>query len=362
MKLVYPCFILYLYLMSEAIDNLHIPKRGGLPADGIIVLAGDMGGTKTNLSFYRATDSGLEALESKRYASDDYPSSIDVLKQFLTDTKQSAVDRICLGVAGPVLNKKVELTNIGWSVDTAEMRRQLGIEKVALINDLEATAYGLAGLGPEDFITIHPGKTGNGNMAIIAPGTGLGEGGLYWSGKNHYPFPTEGGHAGFAPRTETDIELLKYLQKKHEVVSWEHLVAGPAIPDIYRFLRDSKKHKEPGWLTEAIKDEEEAPAAISKAAIEQKDNCCVETMQYFVRYLAYESANLVMKIKATGGLFLGGGVPHKIAPLLQDKSFFEHYLDCDRMQHLLENVPIRIVKNDKTGLIGAAYYGAYGEW
>jgi glucokinase len=349
--------------MSEAIKNLQIPKSTGLPPEGIIVLAGDLGGTKTNLCFFRATDSALQPLESKRYASDDFPSCIDVLKQFLTDTKQSTVHRICLGVAGPVLNGKVELTNIGWSLDTEEMRKELNVSKVALINDLEATAYGLAGLGKEDFITIHPGKPeGNGNMAIIAPGTGLGEGGLYWSGKHHYPFPTEGGHTGFAPRTETDIRLLKALQKKYEVVSWEKVVAGPAIFDIYTFLREEKKYKEPEWLTKAISDAEEAPAAISKAALEQKDDLCVETMQYFVRYLAYESADLVMKIKATGGLFLGGGVPPKIAPLLQQKSFYEHYMDCDRMQHLLETVPIRIVKNDKTGLIGAAWYGAYGDW
>lgn len=349
--------------MSEAIKNLHIPKRTGLPARGITVLAGDLGGTKTNLSFFRGTDDGLQAMESKRYASDDFPSCIEVLKQFLTDTKQDAVDRICLGVAGPVLNGKVELTNIGWSLDTAEMQKALGIEKVSLINDLEATAYGLAGLGADDFINLHPGKlSGNGNMAIIAPGTGLGEGGLYWSGKHHYPFPTEGGHTGFAPRTETDIELLRFLTKKYGVVSWEKVVAGPAILDIYLFLRDVKHRLEPGWLAKEIADPEEAPAAISQAAMEQKAEICVETMDYFVRYLAYESANLVMKIKATGGLFLGGGVPPKIATLLQEKSFYEHYLDCDRMQHLLETVPIRIVKNDKTGLIGAAYFGSYGEW
>lgn len=349
--------------MFQAIKNLHIVKRTGLPSSGWVVLAGDLGGTKTNLSFYRATDDKLEPLESKRYASDDYPSCIEVLKQFLADTRQSAVDRVCLGVAGPVLNGKVELTNIGWSLDEAGIRKQLGIEKVTLINDLEATAYGLAGLSAGDYVTLHTGdENSTGNMAIIAPGTGLGEGGLYWSGKNHFPFPTEGGHTGFAPRTETDIELLRSLQKKYGVVSWEKVVAGPAITDLYTFLRDHHQHKEPAWLSQALEDPEEAPAAISTAAIEKKDDICVEAMQYFVRYLAYESANLVMKLKATGGLFIAGGVPPKIAPLLQDKSFYKHYLDCDRMQHLLEPVPIRMVTNDKTGLIGAAYYGAYGDW
>jgi len=349
--------------MSVAIPNLQIPRRAGLPSKGIIVMAGDIGGTKSNLAFYRATDDHLEPLESKRYASDDFETCIDVLKQFIADTSFPPVDRICLGVAGPVLDGKVELTNIGWSLDVEEIKRALNLEKVALINDLEATAYGLAGLEAADFITIHTGNLkGNGNMAIIAPGTGLGEGGLYWSGKHHFPFPTEGGHTRFAAHTGTDIALLKAMQEKYGVVSYEKVVAGPAIYDIYSFLKKHKQYTEPEWLTQAIGNQEDAPAAISSAAIEQKDALCVETMQHFVRYLAHESANLVLKLKATGGLFLGGGIPPKIAPLLQDGKFYEHYLDCDRMQHLLETVPIRIVKNDNTAMIGAAYYAAYGDW
>jgi glucokinase len=259
-----------------------------------------------------------------------------------------------------VLNGKVDLTNLNWDIDVKEVQRAMGVDAVFLLNDLESMAYGLAGLTEEDFITIHAGNDAStGNMAINAPGTGLGQAGLYWNGENHFPFPTEGGHADFAPRTDLDFALLKFLQQEYGVVSWEKVVAGPAIVDIYRFLRDVKKMEEPLWLKEALEQESQDSAIISGAAIEQKAAICVETMELFVRYLARESSNLVLKMKATGGLFLGGGIPPKIAPLLLQKQFMEHYMDCDRMQHLLENIPIRIIKNDKTGLIGAAYYGAF---
>lgn len=344
------------------INNLHIPRRSVPGQKGITVLAGDIGGTKTNLALYQATESGLTVLQTGRYPSDEYTSGIDILKQFLSENKLSVPDRISLGVAGPILHGKVELTNLNWDLDIKEISSGMGVTAVGLINDLEAIAYGLAGLTEEDLITLHPGdETISGNMAIIAPGTGLGEAGLYWNGEHHFPFPTEGGHTDFAPRTDLDIELLKFLQQEYGVVSWEKVVAGPAIVDIYRFLRDVKKMEEPDWLKKEL-DLEPAKmdsAVISTAAIQQKAAICIQTMELFVRYLARESSNLVLKMKATGGLFLGGGIPPKIAPLLQQKEFFENYMDCDRMQHLLEKVPIRMIKNDKTGLIGAAYYGAY---
>jgi glucokinase len=346
--------------MNTTIQNLHISRRGGIAEKGITVLAGDIGGTKTNLALYRATDTSLTVLQAGRYASAEYASCVDIMKKFLSEYNLPAPDRICLGVAGPVLNGKVDLTNLNWGIDIADVSAGMGIAAVSLINDLESTAYGLAGLTEEDFITLHAGDgTMKGNMAIVAPGTGLGEAGLYWSGEYHFPFPTEGGHTDFAPRTDIDIELLHFLQQEYGVVSWEKVVAGPAIVDIYRFLRDVRKMEEPAWLSEALAAEKTDSAVISQSAIQQTAAICVETMKLFVRYLARESSNLVLKMKATGGLFLGGGIPPKIAPLLLQKDFFEHYMDCDRMQHLLEQVPIRIIKNDKTGLIGAAYYGAY---
>lgn len=342
------------------IKNLRIPRRSGIGEKGITVLAGDIGGTKTNLAFYQATDAGLKILCAGRYPSADYQSCVAIMQQFLLDNTCSRPDRICLGVAGPVLDGKVDLTNLSWDIDIREVKKEMGVDAVFLLNDLESMAYGLAGLTDQDLETIHTGnENSTGNMAIIAPGTGLGEAGIYWNGANHFPFPTEGGHTDFAPRNEVDYGLLKFLQNEYGVVSWEKVAAGPAIVDIYRFLRDVRKMEEPAWLNETLEQEKNDSAVISGAAIEQKAAICVETMALFIKYLARESSNLVLKMKATGGLFIGGGIPPKIAPLIMQQQFMEHYMDCDRMQHLLENVPIRLIKNDKAGLIGAAYFGAY---
>lgn len=348
---------------SQSSFPLSLPRRNQVPAGGLIVLAGDLGGTKTNLATYKFTPEGIRQLQSARYASAEYKSLTAIIQHFLSDYDQPRPERISLGVAGPVLNGKVDLTNLSWVLDQQEIARDTGVKEVVLINDLEAMAYGLAALQPEDFITIHPGMAQPvGNMAIIAPGTGLGEAGLYWNGKAYFPFPTEGGHCDFSPRTDLDMELCKYLQQQDGVVSWEKVAAGPAITSIYTFLRDIKKKEEPAWLAEQLQKEKDDSAVISQAALHNKAAICVETMDLFIRYVARETSNLVLKMKATGGVFLGGGIPPKIAPLLLQEAFYRHYMDCDRMQHLLEGVPIRIIKNDKAGLLGAAYFGAYGDW
>jgi glucokinase len=340
---------------------LDFPRKNELQGKSIHVLAGDIGGTKTNLALYKAEANQIELITEATYRSNSYRSIIDIAKQFATEhPDQEKPDRICLGVAGPVLRGKVELTNLNWNMDASEIRQAAGVQEVALINDLEATAYGLAGLTSDDFITIHDGLVEvKGNMAIIAPGTGLGEAGLYWDGQCYHPFPTEGGHSDFSPRTKLDVKLLDWLAKKYGIVSWEKVIAGPAIFDIYQFLRDAKKRKEPEWLKEAL-HKNDPSATISQLALEEKNAACIETMQMYIRYLARETSNLVLKMKATGGLFLGGGIPPKISSLLQQNVFYHNYLDCDRMQHLLNKVPLKIIRNSKTALLGAAWYGAYG--
>lgn len=339
---------------------LAFSRRSELYRKTQIVLAGDVGGTKTNLALFQATENSVDLIHEETYHSANYSSCIDIVKQFLAENQEIKPGRVCLGVAGPVMQGKVAITNLSWSFGLEDLYKATSADAVALINDLEATAYGLAALDQEDFITIHEGAADSGgNMAIIAPGTGLGEAGLYWDGASYHPFPTEGGHTDFSPRTELDIELYRYLQKKYEIVSWEKIIAGPAIHDIYLFLCEIKKKKEADWVKDAFVHEDPS-AVISQAALEKKDQVCSETMQLFVRYLARESANLVLKMKATGGLFLGGGIPPKIAPLLQENVFYNNFLDCDRMQHLVSKVPLRIILNSKAALLGAAYYGAYG--
>ncbi|MBN9296618.1 MAG: glucokinase [Filimonas sp.] len=324
-----------------------------------LVLAGDVGGTKANLALFKVLGEDMEMLYNNRYPSSEYDTFTDIVLQFIKDCKQTP-DKICLGVAGPVIKGTVEFTNLNWKVSTDEIISKTGIQKVMLINDLEATAYGLACLKDEDIYTISDGvKQTEGNIAIIAPGTGLGEAGMFKSRSAYHPFATEGGHSEFAPRTQQDIKLLQHLQSTEGVVSWEHVISGPGIYRIYEFLRDVEQMDEPAWLTEMLQEESNASAVVSKMAIEKKAEICQHTMHLFVEYLARESASLVLKLKSVGGLFIGGGIPPKIINLLQTDLFFKTFLDCDRMQDLIKEVPVYVVLNDNTALLGAGLYGAY---
>ncbi len=348
-------------MKEQSTIPMAFPNKSALSSKTITILAGDVGGTKTNLAIFKANANANEVnctLEAT-YHSSKYSSGTDILEEFLQANPDVKPNRISLGVAGPVLQGKVDITNLSWAMDSADIRNKTGVQEIFMINDLEATAYGLAALNGNDFITIHQGSGASaGNMAIIAPGTGLGEAGLFWDGQQYHPFPTEGGHSDFSPRTALDIELYKYLETKYEIVSWEKVIAGPAIHDIYRFLCDEKKRPEAEWLQDAFRDGDPS-AIISESALEEKDPVCIETMQLYVRYLARESCNLVLKIKATSGLYLGGGIPPKISSLLQKNVFYNNFLDCDRMQTLVKKVPIRIILNPKTALLGAGYYGVY---
>jgi glucokinase len=325
------------------------------------VLAADVGGTKVNMAFCHVKDKQVEIVHAVKYASQEYSSFNDIIKAFLAEEKTEQPDTIGIGIAGPVIDNTVELTNLNWVVSAKELAAETGVKQVAIINDLEATAYGLTCLTEKDVLTLHAGETGHGgNGAIIAPGTGLGEAGLFWDGKGFHPFATEGGHCEFAPREEIEAQLFSYLKIKHRRVSWEHVVAGPGIYRIYYFLRDVLKREEPEWLRKEIEEKGDPSAVISKAGLEKTAPICEEVMQLFVQQLAREASSLVQKMKATGGLFIGGGIPPKILPLLQEPLFYNTFRDCGRMQELVEKVPVHVILNDQTALFGAAYYGAYG--
>jgi len=217
----------------------------------------------------------------------------------------------------------------------------------------------MAGLGEDELLTLAAGDANaKGNIAIIAPGTGLGEAGLYWDGRHYHPFATEGGHSDFAPRTKTDVELFWFLQRQYGHVSWERVVSGMGIRNIFHFLTEGRHEDIPEWLSQRLKDEDPA-AVISEAAIKHEDLVCAETMELFVRYLATEASSLVLKLMATGGLFIAGGIPPKILPLLQSNSWEGNFDNNGRMHDLSDRVPIHVVLNDKMALQGAAWYGAY---
>jgi glucokinase len=322
----------------------------------ITILAGDVGGTKTNIALYRFDSNGPVLLREGKYASQEYKSLTDIIIQF---TGTEWPDTICMAVAGPVFNGKVQLTNLTWGLDSVAMTAALKTP-VHFINDLESTGYGLAALQSNELAAIHTSESAPvpGNIAIIAAGTGLGEAGLYFDGKAYHPFATEGGHSDFAPRTEQDIDLLRYLQQQHGHVSWERLVSGPAIHTIFNFLTTVQRKKVPNWITEQMA-EQDPSAVISNAALHQQEPVCLEALELFVRYLATEAASLVLKLKATGGCYLAGGISPKILALLQTGEWSKHFMDAGRMQPLLEKTPVFVVLNQKIPLLGAALYGAY---
>ncbi|HEV3324040.1 MAG TPA: glucokinase [Puia sp.] len=321
----------------------------------ISILAADIGGTKTNVALYEGDSSGLTIVRQKRYISAEHATLTDIIHDFSAGTLP---DRISAAVAGPVINGKSKLTNLPWLLDSSAMSLDMKIP-VCFLNDLEATAFGLAGLGEKELATLAGGEAGaKGNIAIIAPGTGLGEAGLYWDGQRYHPFATEGGHSDFAPRTALDVEVFYYLQKQFGHVSWERVVSGMGIKNIFHFLTDGRKEQIPEWLSQRLQDEDPA-AVISQAALHHEDLVCAEAMELFVRYLATEAASLVLKLMATGGLYLAGGIPPKILPLLQSDSWTKNFDNNGRMHDLSDRIPVHVVLNDKMALQGAAYYGAY---
>lgn len=319
------------------------------------ILAGDIGGTKTNLALFQFTGEDFSILKESKYTTKDFDHATEMIDNFLSG--EISPDRMCFGAAGPVHGGKVKITNVDWQLDSGELSGHFNNKPVYLINDLEATAYGLAMLEETDILTVfEPPKKMDGNMALIAPGTGLGEAGLYWDGDHYHPFATEGGHCDFAPRTETDTELYLNINSKFGHVSWERLVSGNGIINTFSFLRDKKDRDVPSWLAEKMVTQDPA-ALISRYADEVL--ICKETMSLFFRFLATEASNLALKLKATGGVYIGGGIVPKNISLLDHDIFLTTFRDAGRMKLLLEAIPVRIILNERTALLGAAYYGAY---
>jgi len=340
--------------------SLYFPDKHLFPEKSCIVLGGDAGGTKVNLAFFEARSTGVSLLKSSTYHSGSFPSVNKILQQFILENPEYIPQKICLGVAGPVFEGRVTVTNLPWNLDANEIAAATGVSQVILLNDLEATAYGLAGLEEKDYAVLQKGDpaVGGGNISILSPGTGLGEAGLYWDGQVHHPFATEGGHCDFSCRDETDLQLHDFMLKKYKVVSWESVIAGSGIYSIYQFLDEVKKRGTSAAMADKLKTADPS-AVISQAAIEETDEVSIEAMRLFVRYLARECCNLILKMKSTGGLFLAGGIPPKILPLLQGPWFYENMLDCDRMQDLVKKVPVQVILNEKAPMIGAGWYGAY---
>ncbi len=315
-----------------------------------MILAGDIGGTKTHFALF---DEDLHLVAERTYASRDYAACDLILEKWLSEPLPRA--RIaCFGVAGPVKRGHVQTTNLPWVLDAMDLAGRLGLTRVRLINDLEANAHGIAALGPHDFALLHSGADGaEGNAALISAGTGLGEAGLYWDGTMHRPFACEGGHAGFSPRNDMEIELLRHLIARFGPVSWERVLSGPGLVNIYDFLRDTGRAEEPGWLAQRVRDQD-AAAAISQAALDGSSPLCGMALDLFVSLYGAEAGNLALKVMATGGVYIGGGVAPKIIEKIRGSDFLEAFRDKGPMRPLLSAMPVRVILNEKTALLGAA--------
>jgi glucokinase len=293
----------------------------------------------------------------KVYPSREHKNLDEIVSLFLRDSGAS-VELACFGIAGPVLHGRVSTPNLPWVIDAAGLVKQLGIKAMWLINDLQAHASGIDDLEATDLISLNSIGPAEGNAALIAAGTGLGEACLYWDGAHRHAFPCEGGHSDFAPRNDSEIALLQYLRKKFGRVSYERVLSGPGLKNIHDFLRDSGLETEPQWLQDELRQADDPVAVISHHGLEAKASICVRSLDMFVSLYGAEAGNLALKLMATGGVFISGGIAAHISAKLIQPAFMQAFVAKGRLQPLLEAIPVKVITNELVGLIGAARYAA----
>ncbi len=329
-----------------------------------MILAGDVGGTKVDLALYHFQAGRLNIVRSRKYPAAEFATLQDVVEAFLSvdDTGEKVEHEVvaaCFGCPGPVKDGRLKLTNLPWELDARELSKILSIEHIFLINDLEANGYGIAELGSDQIFELEAGdKSTLGHRALVSAGTGLGEALLVWNAAAHYhiPLPSEGGHADFAPRNQNEIELLQFLQGKlNGRVSWERVVSGIGLKNIYEFLRDVKKLEEPAWLRERM-ETEDPNFVIGTTGEDGSSELTVRTLEMFASAYGAECGNMALKLLAFGGVYLGGGIPPKILKTLQSGVFRAAFLDKGRLSPLLHRVPVRVILEERCALIGAAAY------
>ncbi|AGY59122.1 glucokinase [Gloeobacter kilaueensis] len=322
-----------------------------------MILAGDIGGTNVRLALFEDRGDHLETLAEQSFLTHAYAGLEEIVALFLDRQGHKKVDQASFGVAGPVIDGQVHATNLPWLIEASTLQSALDLMDVGLINDLEANAYGIALLRPSDLVVVNAGVPGaTGNAAIISAGTGLGEAGLYWDGHRHRPFATEGGHTDFAPAGELQVELLQYLTAEYGRVSWERVLSGPGLYNLYRFLRDTGRGKESAATQQQLRQAEDLPSVIGRSALSGNDPLSEQALDLFVALYGAEAGNLALKIMARGGLYVGGGIAPKIVAKLRTPAFLQAFVAKGRLQPLLEAMPLSIILNDRTALLGAARY------
>jgi glucokinase len=324
-----------------------------------MILAGDVGGTKVHLALYNMVNGHLQPIRDFKFPAHEFASLDEVVNRFLETGPEDKnnVTAACFGCPGPVRDGRLKLTNLPWTLDTRELQKSIGIRHIFLINDLEANGYGIPQLAPDKIFTLHAGDPeATGHRGLLAAGTGLGEALLIWDGKSHTPIPSEGGHCDFAARTDREIALLQYLRRTlNGRVSFERVVSGIGIKNVYAYLRDVEKLDEPQWLRDRLA-KEDPNSVIGQCAEDGSSSICFETMKIFAGAYGAETGNIALKVLSTGGMYLGGGIAPKILRTLQNGAFLQAFLDKGRLSPLLQSIPVRIILDDTCALLGAAAY------
>jgi glucokinase len=318
-----------------------------------MILAGDIGGTNARLAYFQPQNGHLRLVSEQTFPSREHSELGEIVSQFV-DASGTRPEAACFGIAGPVRNGRVETSNLPWVIEQSRLAKQIHLPATMLINDLEASAWGIGALENSDLVALNrvSGPT-VGNQGVIAPGTGLGEAGLFWDGKRHHVFACEGGHTDFGPQGDLQIELVRFLQARFGHVSYERVLSGPGLVNVYEFLRDTGYGKESPEFAAALKKGDPA-AVISRAALDGVDALAEKALDLWIAVYGAETANLALKVMATGGIFLAGGISPKILAKLKGPLFMQSFLEKGRMRPLVESMPVHVVINEKAGLLGAA--------
>ena len=318
-----------------------------------MILAGDVGGTKTALALFDVRRRALAVVREGVLPSHGYASLPEAIRQFLLEGPRTTIDAACVGVAGPVIDGRCAATNLPWVVDEASLAECVSTTRVKLVNDLEAAGHGVLGLKSASLLTLQAGDPRPGAMVLIAAGTGLGEVLLVWDGRRHHVVSSEGGHADFAPRTDLETELFRFLRKEFGRVSYERIVSGPGLYNIYRFLLTSDGAPEADWLRSRMESGDPS-AAIAEAALDHRDTRAVQALDMFVSIYGAEAGNLALKGLAVGGVLIGGGIAPKIRAKLEDGSFINAFRDKGRLSEMMAAIPVHVVLEPRAALLGAA--------
>lgn len=319
-----------------------------------MLLAGDVGGTKVRMAFFESNKK-LICKKEMKYKSQDWPDLFSLIQDFSKLMPDEEITSLCVGVAGPVVDGRCQETNMPWVIDAAELKQALKIDNVWVINDLEANAWGLGSLEKQELACLNEGERVQGNQALISAGTGLGEAGLYWDGFLHRPFACEGGHVDFAPTNDEEIELLRYLQSRFGHVSYERMLSGAGLYHLYRFLVDTGREKEDGDIAR-LSSKEEPQKVITEKALRGASKTCERVLDLFVSIHGAEAGNLALKFLSVGGVYIGGGIAPYLVPFFKKEHFMHAFKSKGRFEELLEKIPVHIVLNDRTALLGAARF------